>query len=57
MVNNLPTAEAVRLAVAAGTATVAMRGSNVAGRDSIDQVLPRVLIEEQDQGIAIGRSE
>jgi 1-phosphofructokinase len=55
MVMDLPSAEAIRLAVAAGTATVAMRGSDVAGRDLIDQVLPRVLIEEQDQSMRVGR--
>jgi 1-phosphofructokinase len=53
MVKNLAPAEAIRLAVAAGTATVAMRGSNVAGRDLIDQVLPRVFVEEQGQGFEI----
>jgi 1-phosphofructokinase len=46
MVTDLPTEEALRLAIAAGTATVAMRGSNVAGRDLIDQVLPQVLIDQ-----------
>jgi 1-phosphofructokinase len=52
---DLPSAEAIRLAVAAGTATVGMHGSDVAGRDLIDQVLPRVSIEEQDRSMRVGR--
>lgn len=54
MVKNLPSAEALRLAVAAGTATVAMCGSNVAGRDLIDEFLPRVVVEEMRQAVRIG---
>jgi 1-phosphofructokinase len=45
MIGNLPFREAVRLAVAAGTATVAMSGSTVAGRDLIDEFLPKVTAE------------
>ena len=46
MLNRLPFGEALRLAVAAGTATAAMSGSNVAGRGLIDEILPRVTVEE-----------
>ncbi len=42
MLEHLPLENAVPLAVAAGTATVAMPGSEVAGRDSIEKLLPEV---------------
>ncbi len=55
MEKNLPPLEAMRLAVAAGTATAIMRGSNVAERDLIDQVLAQVSIEERHQSTMAGR--
>jgi 1-phosphofructokinase len=46
MINGLPFAEALRHAVAAGTATAAMTGSSVAGRGLIHEFLPRVVVKE-----------
>ncbi len=46
MLKDLPFKEAVRLAVAAGTATAGMSGSGVAGREPIEELLPRVEVSE-----------
>jgi 1-phosphofructokinase len=45
ILNQLPLAEALRLAVAAGAATTALSGSSVAGLQAIQKMLPDVLIE------------
>ena len=54
ILNQLPLAEALRLAVAAGAATTAMSGSSVAGLQTIWELLPKVLIEAIREPARVG---
>jgi fructose-1-phosphate kinase PfkB-like protein len=51
----LPLSEALRLAVAAGTATAAMGGSSVAGLPAIEKLLQQVVIEPVGEPVQVDR--